>query len=177
MSRLASSRTHIALIGLPGSGKTTIGLSIAQALEAPFIDIDQEIERTHQKSIRDIFAESGEQMFRELEAHMSRQIAQTSDWSVVATGGGWAINKEAVAHLRSISRIIYLRVSPAEALRRMDSGISARPLLSGPTASERLHTLYEARKWFYEEIADLEVDTEAFGQDQLVTTIVRHFSE
>jgi shikimate kinase len=177
MSLLTTANTHIVLIGLPGSGKTTIGASIANALEAPFIDLDQEIERTYGKSISEIFATEGEQKFRTLEAEITSKIARTSDWSVVATGGGWGANRDAVAHLRSISRIIYLRVSPAEALRRMDSAISARPLLAGPTPLKRLEQLYNARRKSYEELADLIVDTEAFGHDQLVTTIVRHFSE
>ncbi len=165
---------HIALIGIPGAGKSSTGRRLSKALNRPLVDIDSELERLSGKSIAEIFTSGGERSFRALEAQVSHYIASSHLASIIATGGGWAVNTEAVAHLRSICRIIYLRVSPGAALGRMGRSIERRPLLCGPDALNRLTELYEGRRRIYEELADVVLDTETLSQEQLVNTISRH---
>jgi shikimate kinase len=122
--------------------------------------------------ILEIFSVKGEPVFRSAEVDVSRRLAQFP-LLVVASGGGWAANRPAVAHLRPISRIIYLRVSPKEALRRMGVEIAGRPLFATGHPEEVMQRLYETRRMVYEEVADIIVDADASGMDELVTMIAK----
>jgi shikimate kinase len=161
---------HVIVVGLPGAGKTSIGRGVARALGRAFIDLDVEVERMSGKSIGEIFAESGESEFRRLEAEVSR-IAAERGASVISPGGGWVGNEAATAHLRSTGRIIYLRVSPATAVRRMGQGVSKRPLFANGNPYATMHALYTRRRSLYEQCADLVVDTEGLGRAAVVAKV------
>lgn len=164
-------KLHITIIGLPGAGKTTIGRRVAKALRFRFLDIDKEIERSVGLRVSEIFATQGEKKFRELEVEASRIIAETEQPRIISTGGGWAMNESAVAHLRSISRIIYLRVSPIVAFKRVNLSKGSRPLLAGPDALTVLEHLFEKRRAAYEALADIHIDASGHS-DQVVKSIL-----
>lgn len=163
---------HLVLIGLPGSGKSSTGRRLARFLERSFVDLDSEIERHTGMPIRQTFAQSGEAAFRAAEVSASAAIAPLQP-VVLAPGGGWAANPPAVAHLRPRSCIVYLRVPPEEALRRLGAGVARRPLLVvDPDPLAALRALEAARRSVYESIADAVVDTSGAGLDVVTSRIL-----
>jgi hypothetical protein len=123
------------LVGLPGSGKSSVGRRLARRLGLPFVDLDVAVERRAGRSIPELFA-GGEAEFRALEAAMSAELAALPPL-VLAPGGGWMANAAAVAPLRPVGRIIYLRVTPETAIRRMGAGRMVGPCSPGPIRSAR----------------------------------------
>ncbi len=163
---------HVVLVGLPGVGKTTVGRAVAQRLGRLFIDLDAQIERSFGKSVSQIFFDDGEPAFRAVEAKITGEVARMEP-SVISPGGGWVLNSAAMAHLLDNSRIIYLRVAPDAAIRRMGRGIERRPLLSGagdPFGAMR--ALYEARKPVYEEYSDMTIETGGIGRSNVIAKVV-----
>jgi shikimate kinase len=163
---------HVILIGLPGVGKSTVGRALARKLGRRFIDLDNDIERSFGKSIARIFREDGEATFRAAEAEASAAAARMAP-AVIAPGGGWVQNESARAHLLPNSRIIYLRVAPDLAVRRMGRGIARRPLLAGASHPPgAMKDIFNARRAMYERLADLTVETGGVGKAAVVATVV-----
>ncbi len=162
---------HVILVGLPGSGKTTVGRRVAKRLRRNFVDLDIEIERTIGKKVAEIFQSEGEEAFREYEARASLAIAAEPP-AVVAPGGGWATNSLARAHLHGRGRIIYLRVDGQVALDRMGRRVALRPLLVAGDAAARMADLAERRGPIYEACADIVIDTSRLTRDEVVDAIV-----
>ncbi len=163
---------HIVLIGLPGVGKTTVGRAVARRLGRDFVDLDTLIERSFGKSISQVFQDEGETVFRSAEARVTGEVAGLPP-AVVSPGGGWVLNSAAVAHLLEASRIIYLRVSPDAAIRRMGRGIERRPLLSGAVDPfKAMRDLDEARKPVYEKYAGMTVETGGIDRSTVITRVV-----
>lgn len=160
---------HVVLVGLPGSGKSSVGRQLAQALGCRFADLDLVIEERAGRPIPEIFAAEGEDGFRTLEAALSAELAREAPL-VLAPGGGWMANEAAVAPLRPLGRIIYLRVTPETAIRRMGAGHTRRPLLAGPDPLDALRTLLDRRAGLYAR-ADVEVDTEHLTLQQVTSTV------
>ncbi|MFP5353155.1 MAG: 3-dehydroquinate synthase [Actinomycetota bacterium] len=143
----------IVLIGFMGTGKTTVGRMVAARLGLPFIDTDEAIEQRQGRSIRQIFEESGEPAFREIEREVVL-AALGGDEAVVALGGG-ALGDPVVAALLQGKTVVHLKASWAEIQRRL-RGDTARPLL-------RRHdprALYEERSALYEMVGTLAIDTD-----------------
>jgi shikimate kinase len=160
---------HLILIGLPGSGKSTVGRAVAAALGWPFVDLDAEIVAREGRSIASIFASDGEPRFRELEREATIRLRDASP-SVVAPGGGWVTSPETVALVCPPARMTYLKVSPETALRRIRRTVRLRPLLRrDPLVA--LRRLLERRRASYER-ADLTVDTELLGMQEVTQRIV-----
>jgi shikimate kinase len=159
------------LVGLPGSGKTTVGRSVAKLLGWSFVDFDEEIERREGTSIAEIFDRRGEEHFRRLELGLSAELAGRSE-TIVAPGGGWITQSAAVALLRPPGRMIYLRVSPEMALARMGASTELRPLLKGESPLGALRRLYEGRGNAYSD-ADLDVDTELLDLQEVINRVRR----
>jgi shikimate kinase len=163
---------NVILVGLSGSGKTTIGRAAAKALHWPFIDFDTEIEHRQHASVQQIFERHGEAHFRKLEQDLTRELASCSG-TMMSAGGGWVTNRESVALLRPTGRIIYLRASPERLAGRLATARVRRPLLETPDPKGTLQRLYEARRAFYEE-ADLVIDTELFDRKELIEQVQRY---
>jgi shikimate kinase len=151
-------RPHIVLIGLPGSGKSTVGLLLGKQLKRQFLDFDLEITRREGMTIAEIFGQRGEPGFRELERSLTRETAELGNM-VLAPGGGWVSQADTVALLRPPAMLIYLRVSAATALKRMGASAAGRPLLMRPNPRGEMERLLETRRAAYDS-ADLVVDVE-----------------
>lgn len=167
-------KPNVILVGLSGSGKTSIGRAAARELHRPFIDFDTEIEHRQHASVHEIFARHGEASFRELERELSRELV-TCRGMIMSAGGGWITNRESVALLRPTGRIIYLRASPERLVARLATARVRRPLLEVADPLDTLTKMYEERRPFYEE-ADLIIDTEVFDRKQLIAQ-VRQYAE
>jgi len=146
---------RIFLIGLIGSGKTTLGKKLAELLKIPFIDLDEYIVRKEIQSVSEIFATKGEDYFRELEAKCLREICQFKD-AVVATGGGAACFHDNMAVMNVAGVTIFLDV-PLETLTERlwhQPQREQRPMIAGKTKAELgvfVKEIHRSRLEFYKE--------------------------
>lgn len=138
---------HIVLVGLPGSGKTTVGRLVALKLGLPFTDLDERIEKATGRTVTQLFQERGEPMFRMLEKG-AMATAMDAEPSVIATGGGWAAQPGAIAGVGDRGLVIYMEC-PAEVAAARLKGDGTRPLLAGRDLVGRLQTLLERRDAAY----------------------------
>jgi shikimate kinase len=148
--------TLIAFIGMPGSGKSTVGRLLARHLKLRFVDSDHEIERRIGMPVRSFFEIQGEEAFRDLEAQVIDELARETD-SVLATGGGAVLRPANRAVLRTHRRVIYLRSSPEELFRRLRHD-THRPLLQVADPLRRLRELYRERDPLYRQTAHYTVE-------------------
>jgi shikimate kinase len=138
---------HVMLIGLPGSGKSTVGPLVAAALDLPFVDLDAMIIRRTGMSVARIFGEFGEAHFRKLEREATADHL-AADPSVIAPGGGWAAQPGNLDGARGRALFFYLQVASDIALERAGRG-AVRPLLAGGEGLARMNTLLSERESFY----------------------------
>ena len=165
-------RDHtIILTGFMGSGKSSVGRILAQKLSYRFVDLDYEIESASGCSINDIFAGSGEDVFRALEnKHLERALTDGEE-TVIATGGGAIIAEHNRLMMQNSGVIVNLKVSLAQVLTRLH-GCSNRPLLAGEDVLERIRTLMAAREHFYAD-ADIQIDTNGKSVEDVSMEILR----
>jgi shikimate kinase len=147
----------ISLIGLPGSGKSTVGRQLARRLQMPFLDSDNVIELRLGCSIREYFEREGEAQFRDLEAEVIDELTQQSP-GVLSTGGGVVLREANRLNLRSRTQVVYLNSTPDELFRRLKHDKS-RPLLQVADPLGRLRDLHTQRDPLYRETAHLNIDT------------------
>ena len=139
---------HLILVGLPGSGKSTVGPLVAAALGCAFLDFDVEIERREGSSVQEIFAAKGEAHFREIERALTMEL-KAAPPMVLAPGGGWITSSGNLELLSPPATSLYLSVSPGVALSRMGEAAAARPLLTGAAPLDALQRLLEQREQLY----------------------------
>lgn len=144
------------LVGLPGSGKSTIGRRLAKALGVGLLDTDVAIEQRTGRSIADIFATDGEQEFRRIEEDVVR--AALADHDGVLSLGGGAVTSPGVRAALAGHTVVYLEISAAEGVRRT-GGNTVRPLLAGPDRAEKYRALMAKRAPLYQRVATMRVDT------------------
>lgn len=144
------------LVGLPGSGKSTIGRRLAKALGVGLLDTDVAIEQRTGRSIADIFATDGEQEFRRIEEDVVR--AALADHDGVLSLGGGAVTSPGVRAALAGHTVVYLEISAAEGVRRT-GGNTVRPLLAGPDRAEKYRVLMAKRAPLYRRVATMRVDT------------------
>ncbi|HEX5170918.1 MAG TPA: shikimate kinase [Cyclobacteriaceae bacterium] len=133
----------IFIVGMPGSGKSTLGKQLAKAMNLPFVDLDVEIERQENQRVPEIFKQYGEDHFRILESSTLKKWATSANDFVMATGGGTPYFHNGMEVINNSGISIFLNVPVSELLLRM-TGNSDRPLLKG-NAEEKLKALYEKR--------------------------------
>ena len=138
---------HIVLVGLPGSGKTTVGRIVAEALGAPVIDIDGLLVREMGMPVAQIFGMVGEVRFREME-RSAVTAAQAGAPGVIVPGGGWAAQPGELEAAKATSLVVYLQCEPTTAAKRSQGG-EVRPLLTGMDPVQRMRALLQEREPFY----------------------------
>lgn len=148
---------NIFLVGLMGSGKTTIGRSLAKKLNLRFVDADQEIEARTGASIPLIFEIEGEASFRQREADVIRDLT-AQQGIVLATGGGAVLNDTSRQLLRERGTVVYLRASVASILQRT-SHDKNRPLLQTADPRATIEELSRQRSPLYQEVAHIIIET------------------
>lgn len=141
------------LVGMPGSGKSSVGPELARRLGVPFVELDAEIERVEGRPVREIFEHQGEARFRELEAAALVEAARR-DPSVVSCGGGVVLEPANRITLRATGEVVFLSV-PLETLRTRVTPAADRPLIRRAGDLERL---FEEREALYREFAAHVVD-------------------
>ncbi|HEY6220508.1 MAG TPA: shikimate kinase [Gemmatimonadaceae bacterium] len=161
---------NLILVGLPGSGKTTVGRALAARLNREFIDFDEVIVQQEGMSVADIFGSKGEPYFRSLERKLTGEVASRSGL-VLAPGGGWMANPDLVRMVRPPALVVYLRITPEGAMRRLGEQRQARPLLMGPDPLSRLRILVAKRGAFYE-TADAVIDVETLTPQGVIDSIL-----
>lgn len=164
-----SEANQIALVGLPGSGKSTVGRILADLLGWQFFDLDTEIEAKQGLTVAEIFAQLGEAQFRRLEADLTKRLASEPQ-IVLAPGGGWITNPELPRLLARNGVLIWLRVQPPTALVRLRASGVTRPLLEVPDVLARLQMLLDERRAFYQR-AHFFVDTDDLTPPVVAETI------
>jgi shikimate kinase len=160
----------IALVGLPGSGKTTVGRQLARRLKLPFVDSDHEIERRLGCSIREYFEREGEDRFRDVEQEVIAELT-SGDPCVLSTGGGAVLRSANRRHLHDRAKVIYLRSTPEDVYRRVKHDKN-RPLLLVSDPLKRLRDLFETRDPLYREAAHFVIETGRPSVATLVNMIV-----
>ena len=148
---------HFSLIGLPGSGKSTIGRQLARAWKLHFVDTDQVIEQRLGCCIKDFFATHGEGAFRDIESEVLAQLLRETQATVLATGGGAILRECNRQQLRANSTVFYLQSLPEDIARRLRND-TTRPLLQGADALKRLRELQQTRAPLYLETAHYVID-------------------
>jgi len=133
------------LIGMMGSGKSSVGKLLANKLQFSIIDIDKEIEKDEKLSIKEIFEKKGENYFREIE---SKYLLRKRNSAVVSCGGGIVLNKKNREFLRTSGYTIYLKSSIPTLEKRLLNK-NGRPLLSNDNLKETLINIYSKRKTLY----------------------------
>lgn len=158
---------HIWLIGMMGSGKTTVGALVAERLGMPLVDTDAMVMETSGRTIPELFEES-EEAFRAAE-RSAIAAAASGPSAVVSTGGGAVLDPANASLMASTGQVILLTASPAVLADRIGSA-DARPLYHD---AEQLSTLLEKRWVRYAEAADHVIDTENMPQDDVAEEVVR----
>lgn len=160
---------HLILVGLPGSGKSVVGMRAAEICGRTFLDFDAEIERREGTPIPMIFAEHGEHYFRSRERALTEELRETGGM-ILSPGGGWITNPDVVGLLHPPGLLVYLKVRPETALKRMGRRQEQRPLLRASPLAE-LKRLYDQRRLLYEG-ADVVVDSEVLSFQQVTERVV-----
>jgi shikimate kinase len=158
---------NIYLIGMMGSGKSTLGKSLSEKIQKPFIDLDSEIEKATGKSITEIFDIDGEEQFRKME---TKQLKQYSE-SIVACGGGIVLNN---ANRKFINEngIAILLLATMEQLAQRLSSSNNRPLLADDNMEEALTKLWLERLIDYLDTANFTIETDEKNPEQLTEEIL-----
>ena len=159
-------KTNITLIGMPGAGKSTVGIILAKDMSFGFIDTDVLIQINHQKSLQQIIDESGHLSLRNIE---EKEILKLNVQNhIIATGGSVAYSTKAMDLLQKISRIIFLRVGIDELKRRIHN-YETRGIAKAPT--QTFMELFEERQKLYEKYAEITITCDGLNQDQIADEI------
>ncbi len=145
--------TRIILIGYMGSGKTTLGKVLSKELNLPFFDLDWYIENRFCRTVSQLFAERGENGFRQIEREMLHEVAEFEN-VIIAAGGGTPCFFDNIQYMNSKAQTVYLKASPEVLFRHLQSGRAKRPLLADMNDEEMKAFIVkslEKRAPFYEQ--------------------------
>jgi shikimate kinase len=168
--------SHLALVGLMGAGKTSVGRTCAKRLGRPLVDTDDLVVATTARSIPELFAEEGEAGFRAHERQAVRDACASPEPAVIACGGGAVLDPENRAVLRERCCVVWLRAPVATLADRIGSG-HGRPLLAGGTVPPEvtLGRLAELRAPSYEAAAHVVLDTDGCSLDEAAVGVLDAF--
>lgn len=159
---------NIVLIGMPGVGKSTVGVILAKELGYQFIDADLLIQKQEKRLLREIIAQDGVDGFIQIENQVNASIE--TDRTVIATGGSVVYGREAMEHLKKISTVVYLKLS-YQALKKRLGNLKNRGVVL--REGQTLRDLYEERVVLYEKYADIVIDEENKGIEETLQYILK----
>lgn len=161
-------KKNIILIGMPGVGKSTVGVILAKVLGYQFVDSDLVIQKEEGKLLKEIIAEVGPEGFVEVENRINASLDVTD--SIVATGGSVVYGKEAMEHLQEIGTVVYLYL-PYEEINSRLSDIKGRGVVLRD--GQTLKDLYEERTILYEKYADVRIDETGLNVEETINAILK----
>jgi shikimate kinase len=161
---------NISLVGLPGSGKTTVGRQLARRLQLRFVDSDHAIESRIGCTVREFFEREGEAQFRDVEQEVIDELTLGGP-CVISTGGGAVLRSPNRKHLRERSQVVYLKSTPEELFRRLRHDVN-RPLLQVADPLTRMRELFAVRDPLYRETAHYVLETGRPSVATLVNMVV-----
>ena len=165
---------NVYLVGYRGSGKSSVGPLIAQRLGWEHLDTDRVIAELAKKSIAEIFADDGEETFREIESKVIA-VAASDQHLVVSLGGGAVIEMDNRDALKSSGRAVWLRIKPETAWQRINDDTSSsvnRPALTDKDGLDEVKTLIAQRKPIYEECADFTIDVDELSLEDIADRVI-----
>lgn len=167
------SKENIVLIGMPGVGKSTVGVILAKVLGYQFIDADLVIQKRENRLLHEIISEEGLDGFLKAEENANVYIAQNEEKSIVATGGSVVYCEKAMQELKKTGRVIYLELEYDQLKKRLGNLKGRGVVLKD---GQDLRGLYEERIPLYEKYADLTVNEKNLDVEQTLQKIVDRFS-
>jgi XRE family aerobic/anaerobic benzoate catabolism transcriptional regulator len=165
----------IALLGLRGAGKTTVGRRLAKRRRVPFVELDRKIEEAADLSLGEIFSLHGEDYYRRLEREVLQEVLKDGKPMVLATGGGLVASSDTFALLRRSAVTVWLRARPEDHWNRVVRQGDRRPMADHPQAMADLRTLLATREPLYS-LADHVVDTANLPVTKVVDAIAEQLS-
>lgn len=164
-------KNNIILIGMPASGKSTVGVILAKILGYNFVDADIVIQEKENRKLSDIIAEEGIQGFIDIENRVNSQIEVEK--TVISTGGSAVYGKEAMDHYKNIGKVVYLKVS-MEVLTKRLSDVKQRGVVM--REGQSLTSLYNERSVLYEKYADITIDEKNLTMEEVVAELLAALS-
>lgn len=161
-------RSNVTLIGMPGAGKSTVGIILAKTLGLGFIDTDVLIQEHQQKTLQQILDQSDHLHLRAIEEAEVLDLAVNGQ--VIATGGSVAYSEKAMTHLRQISTIVFLQVSFSEIKRRIRN-FATRGIAKAK--NQTFHELFDERQILYNRYADIIIPCDGLDQEEVCEAIAR----
>lgn len=161
---------NIILIGFMGTGKSTVGIRLAQKMKREFIDMDRKIEEICGMSVAEIFKRYGEVRFRSEESLLAAKLGEKQDL-IISTGGGAVLFAENVAALRKNGILICLDADPADIFSRVNRKKGSRPLLKKNMTVEDIENLLKQREPYYD-LADIRISTSGKDLERVVREIM-----
>lgn len=165
-------KDNIVLIGMPGAGKSTLGVLLAKSLNYDFLDTDLTIQKKSGKKLYEMINESGIDYFISYENDVLKEVNASN--TVIATGGSAVFGKEAMEHLSQIGTIVYIRLSCEEIIRRVNN-IKTRGIAM--KRGKTMRDVYEERAPLYEKYADIIVDAENTSIEESVYKLIEQLSK
>ncbi|MBL8857766.1 MAG: helix-turn-helix domain-containing protein [Planctomycetes bacterium] len=169
--QVSKSIERVALIGLRGAGKSTIGPRLAQEFDAPFIELDRRVEEAAGMDLSEIFNVHGEAGFHRFESEALERVLSEGERVVLAAGGSIVTSPQSFRRLLSSCRTVWLRADPADHFQRVIDQGDLRPMRDRPRAMAELEALLAARENDYRR-AEIEIETSGRDVDATVAEIV-----
>lgn len=165
-------KDNIVLIGMPGVGKSTVGVILAKMIGYQFTDADLLIQKQEGKLLHEIIAEKGTDGFIEIEERVNASIEASH--TIIATGGSVVYGKKAMEHLSHIGTVVYLKV-PYDTLEKRLEDIKGRGVVL--KEGQTLRTLYDERAPLYEKYADIEISEDGLNVEQTVEKLLERLNK
>ena len=165
-------KDNIVLIGMPGVGKSTVGVILAKMIGYQFTDADLLIQKQEGKLLHEIVAEKGTDGFIEIEERVNASIEASH--TIIATGGSVVYGKKAMEHLSRIGTVVYLKV-PYDTLEKRLEDIKGRGVVL--KEGQTLRTLYDERTPLYEKYADIEISEDGLNVEQTVEKLLERLNK